>query len=66
MLAKRLIVRGIAFSAVALLITEAGDYFIFDQEPRVSLKEVGVALLLGLTYTFFPWLKDQSEREQRD
>jgi hypothetical protein len=66
MLPTRLIVRGIALSAVMLLITEAGDYFIFDQEPQVSLKEVGIALLLGSIYTFFPWLLEQSEREQRD
>ena len=62
----RLIVKGITFSGFALLLIEAGDYFILNQEPDVSLKEGGIALLLGFIYTFFPWLKELNERQQRD
>ena len=64
MLSPRLIVKGITLSAFALILTEAGDYFIFNQEPHVSLKEGGIALGLGFIYTFFPWLKELNERHK--
>lgn len=52
---KNLIIKFVALSALALILSELGDYFVWGKAANISLGEVGIALLLGFVITAAQW-----------